>query len=214
MDHITKLLHEMTPLEWAAAITTLAFVYLTVKNRIDNWYWGIAAVLFYAVFFWKISNYANAALNLFYYLPCCIYGWWVWKKQGPMHDDDLPVTSLTRRALVGWLLVSVVLSLCIGYPIAHYPIANSTPDPHPYADSFTTGFSIVAQYLQAKKIFENWWMWLGVDLVYTVYLFPVQGLVLSTIVYFIVTVLAVRGAIEWKPLIGKPKAVSAKVVVV
>ncbi len=209
MDHITKLLQEMTPLEWAAAITTLAYVYLTVKNRIDNWYWGIAAVLFYAAFFWKISYYANAALNLFYYLPCCIYGWWVWKKQGPTQNDDLPVTSLTGRALIGWLIVSVVFSVCIGYPIAH-----STPDPHPYADAFTTGFSIVAQYLQAKKIFENWWMWIGVDLIYTVYLFPSQGVVLSTIVYVIVTLLAIRGAIEWKPLIGKPKIVPVKAVVV
>lgn len=190
----------MTILEWAAAITTFACVYLTVKNRIENWFWGIAAVLFYAVFFWKIRNYANAALNLLYYLPCCIYGWWVWKKYGPLHDDDLPVTSLTSRTRVIWLIAAALFSLCIGYPIAHY-----TNDPYPYADSFTTGFSIVAQYLQAKKIFENWWMWIGVDLVYTIYLLPVQKVYVSVALYAIITLLAIRGAIEWKPLIGMPK---------
>ncbi len=204
MDQITKILAQMSALEWGAALTTFACVYLTVKNRIENWVWGIAAVLLYAVFFWKINNYANAALNLFYYLPCCIYGWIVWKKCGPTQNDDLPVTSLSRRALAGWLLAGVVFSLGIGLPIARF-----TSDPYPYADSFTTGFSIVAQYLQAKKIFENWWLWIGVDLVYAAYLLPAQKAIPSTILYAIITFLAIRGAIEWKPLIGKPKAAAS-----
>ncbi len=202
IDQIKQILLQMTPLEWAAAITTFACVYLTVKNRIENWYWGIAAVIFYALFFWKIHNYANAALNLFYYLPCCAYGYWVWKRCGPKQDDDLSVTTLTPQARVGWLIASVLFSLCIGYPIARY-----TNDPYPYADSFTTGFSIVAQYLQARKIYENWWMWIGVDLVYALYLLPTQKAYLSTVLYLVITFMAVRGAIEWKPLIGKPKAV-------
>ncbi len=198
MNPLTDWLHQMTPLEWAAAFTSFACIYLTVKNKLSNWAWGIAAVLLYGWFFWIQKLYANAALNLLYYLPCCIYGWWVWAKQGPKHDDDLPVTDLSSKARTRWLIASVLLALLVGFPIARY-----TNDPYPYADSITTGFSIVAQYLQAKKIYENWWFWIGVDVIYGFYLFPLQHLAVSAVLYVLFTGLAIQGAREWKPLIGK-----------
>ena len=70
----------------------------------------------------------------------------------------------------------------------------------------STGFSITAQWLQAKKVFENWWMWIGVNLVYACYLLPRQGAWVSTVLYALFTLLAIKGAVAWKPLIGKPVA--------
>ena len=128
-----------------------------------------------------------------------MWAWWVWAKCGPHQNDDLPVADLTARQKLLWLLAGVAFSLGIGLPIAHY-----TSDPFPYADSFTTGFSIAAQWLQAKKVFENWIMWIVIDIIYAFYLFPAQKLWVSAVLYGLFTVLAVRGAYEWKPLIGKP----------
>ena len=188
----------MSPIEWAGALTAFACIYLTVKNRIENWPWGIISVLLYGWVFWAGKLYANAGLQIFFFLPCCIYGWWVWARCGPKRQDDLPVTNLTPQAIAGWLLAALLFSLCIGWPIARY-----TGDPFPYADSITTGVSIVGQYLQAKKVFENWWMWIGVDVVYAFYLLPAQHLWVSAVLYAVFTFLAIRGAIEWKPLIGR-----------
>lgn len=188
----------MSGWEWAGALTGFACVYLTIKNRISNWPWGIASVLFYAWVFWKQHLYASAGLQIFYFLPCCVYGWWVWAKCGPLHNDDLPIAALSFTARLGWLAASVAFSLLVGLPIAHY-----TQDPLPYTDSFVTGFSIVAQYLQAKKVFENWWLWFAIDVVYALYIFPSQKLWLSTLLYLLFLAMAVQGMLIWRPLIGK-----------
>ena len=198
MNPLLQWLAAMSAIEWAAALTTLVCIWLTVKNRISNWPWGIVASLLYGWVFWQQKLYANAGLQILYYVPICIYGWWAWAKLGPTHSDDLPVTALSPKARLGWLAVSVLLSLVIGWPIARL-----TNDNFPYADSFVTGFSIVAQYLQTRKIFENWWLWIAVDALAAFYLFPAQHLWPTTIIYVIAFGMAIRGAWEWKPLIGK-----------
>ena len=38
-----KILHELTPMEVAAAIATLLNVWLLVRNNIWTWAWGVAA---------------------------------------------------------------------------------------------------------------------------------------------------------------------------
>ena len=38
-------------------------------------------------------------LQIAYFLPMQFYGWWVWKKAGPRHADDLPVTRLALGRL-------------------------------------------------------------------------------------------------------------------
>ena len=204
IDQIKHIFAQITLTEWLAVITAFFCVWLTVKNRIENWYWAIPSVILYTIVFRDQHLYASAALNLFYFLPCCVYGYWVWKRCGPKQDDDLSVTTLTKQIFVRWLVVSVLISLLLSWFIDHF---IATKDPHLYADSFTAGFSIVAQYLQARKVFENWWIWIGVDVVYATYLLPSQGLFLSMVLYIAFTLLAIRGAIEWKPLIGKPKVV-------
>ena len=191
----------MSGLEWFAALTALACVWLTVKNKIENWPWGIVSVLAYAVVLWRVQAYANAALQIVYFLPCCIYGWWVWAKCGPMHNDDLPITSLTGKAWAAWCVVTALLSLLIGWLMARY-----TNDPLPYTDGLITGMSIVAQYLQAKKRFENWWLWIAIDVVSVFYYYPALKLYATTAIYAVFLLIALRGAIEWHPLIGKAKA--------
>jgi nicotinamide mononucleotide transporter len=193
-------LHEMSGVEWAAALTALVCIWLTVKNRIENWPWGIVSVLIYGWVFWQKHLYASAGLNILYFLPCCIYGWWVWAKCGPQHNDDLPVMALSRELQLAWFVVTVLLSLLIGWLMAHY-----TPDdPLPYADGAVTGMSIVAQWLQAKKLFENWWYWITLDVLSAGYLYPKSGLPVTTALYVVFLFLAIKGLLDWKPLIGKP----------
>jgi nicotinamide mononucleotide transporter len=67
----------------------------------------------------------------------------------------------------------------------------------PFSDGLTTAMSIVAQYLQVHKRFENWLIWVAADLIYAFYIFPVQKLYVSAVLYLIFTVLAILGAVEW-----------------
>jgi nicotinamide mononucleotide transporter len=60
-----------------------------------------------------------------------------------------------------------------------------------------TGLSLVAQYLQARRIVENWHFWILVDVICTFYLFPIQKLYVTTGLYGIFLILAVMGLLEW-----------------
>ena len=183
--------------EWIGAITALACVWLTVKNKISNWPWGIVSVLAYTVVFWQSKTYANMWLNVAYFLPCCIYGWYVWAKYGPTHNDDLPVTKLTPQNRLLWCAAAAVM-----YPVLGY-IFSRTDDPTPYTDGFLTALSIVGQYLQAKKIFENWYFWLVADAIYAAYFLPVNHLYLSAFVYAVFLIMAAKGLLEWRALMAQ-----------
>ena len=188
-------------MEWLAAITGLVCAWLTVKNRLSNWPWGIISVLAYTVVFWNARLYASCGLNLLYFFPCCCYGWWYWAKCGPTKNDDLPVLRLAPNANLAWLGITLALTLGIGWPIARF-----TNDPLPYADALVTGMSIVAQWMQAKKWFENWWYRIALDVLYVGYIYPAQHLYISMALYMVYLIVAIRGAIEWKPLIANEAA--------
>ena len=188
----------LRPLEWFAAITALACVWLTVKNKISNWPWGIVSTLLYAWVFWQSKSYANMWLQILYFLPCCAYGWHVWAKYGPTQNDDLPVTKLSPYALIGWCLFVALLTPAFGSYFSH------TDDTMPYTDGFLTALSIAGQYLQAKKILENWHFWLVADAIYAFYFLPTLHLYISAVVYAVFLILVVKGLWDWRLLIDKP----------
>ena len=186
----------LSPLEWFAALTAVICVWLTVKNKISNWPWGIISTIAYTWVFHESKSYANMWLNIAYFLPCCVYGWYVWQKYGPTHNDDLPVTKLTPYALLIWCSFAAVMWPAFGYFFAH-----RTDDTMPYTDGFLTALSIVGQYLQARKIFENWHFWLVADTIYAFYFLPALHLYISAVVYAVFIVMAAKGLIDWRNLL-------------
>ena len=177
--------------EWVAVVTSLLCVWLTVRNNIWNWFWGFIGVILYGYIFWNYKNYANAGLQILYFLPIQFIGWYVWKRKGPKQDDDLPVTQLTAKARLGWTGVTALLTGIL------YVVLRLTNDPLPFGDGITTAMSIVAQYLQVHKKFENWWLWIAADIIYAAYVFPVQQLYVSAGLYVIFTGLAIVGTVSW-----------------
>lgn len=198
MNLWNALLKSMSPLEIVAAITSLICVYLTVRNSIWNWLWGGIGVILYGWIFWEYKNYANAGLQILYFLPIQFYGWWVWLKGNPHKDDALPVTVLTKKGYLFWTGAMVVLTAGIVW------VLQRTNDPLPFADGLTTAMSIVAQYLQVHKRFENWLIWIAADIIYAYYIFPVQHLYVSAGLYVIFTILAIIGAVQWWQLYKSP----------
>lgn len=200
---IHKLLSEMSPLEWTAAITSLLCVWLTVRNNIWNWFWGFIGVILYGIIFWNYKNYANCGLQILYFLPIQFIGWYVWMRCGPNKNDDLPVTLLTPQARIGWASATVALTVILEL------VLHLTQDPLPFGDAVTTAMSIVAQYLQVHKKIENWWLWVAADVIYSVYVFPIQHLYVSTGLYVIFTALAVKGTLDWMKILRTQEAARA-----
>lgn len=154
-------------LDFTAAITNVVCVILVAKGRVSNYVWGLVGVLTYGWVAYSSHLYGNAALNLIYYAPLQLIGYWMWKKNTSGNADDV---SIAKVSLIGWLsyaLITVAGTALLG------DIFAKTQDPMPYLDAFTTFGSVVAMYLMVKRHAEQWILWVLVD-VATVYVWWVQ----------------------------------------
>ncbi len=184
-------LHELSPTEIAAAVTTLVNVWLLMKGNIWTWAWGLVSVILYGIVFYQARLWSSTGLQVLYYLPMQFYGWWVWKKKGPTHDDDLPVTRLTTQGRLLFLVAVVPLALLLGWGMGFTGAEQSM------MDAFVTTLGITGLYLQSHKKIEHWYCWVVVNSVYGFWILPRQGLYVSTVLYWILLWMAVQGWREW-----------------
>ncbi len=200
---------EISPLELMAAITSLVCVYLTVKNNIWNWLWGLIGAVLYGYIFFAVTHlYANAGLQLLYFVPMQFVGYYVWLKGNPHASDALAVTALTNAERLRWCAIVLGLSVALFYGLPVVVTAFALPAQQlSLLDCFTTGLSIAAQFLQTYKKIENWVLWIVADLVYTFYIFPQLKMPITTLLYAVFTVLAITGAVDWYRLMQKAQAV-------
>jgi nicotinamide mononucleotide transporter len=180
----------MNPYEVASVLFGVVAVYLTVRENVWCWPLGLVNVGLSAVVFWQAKLYADMGLQVVYVI-LCLYGWYEWLHGGADHGA-LPVSRSPRPTLGLLALLGTAGAGLLGLALARHTDASL-----PYWDSSTTSFSLVAQLMQTRKWFENWIVWIVVDVVYVgmyVYksLYPMAGL------YAVFLVLAVLGFREWK----------------
>ncbi len=185
----------MSWLEILGALTGIAGVYLTARNSIWNWWWGVANVLVYGWVFFSSRLYSDALLQIGCFLPMQFYGWWVWKKAGPRHADDLPVSRLSPAACGVYLLAIAAASLGWGEIIKTY-----TNGAQPFLDATLAMASVAAQYLDARKKLESWWLWIAIDGFSACYFYPKQHLYITAALYAVFLGLAVWGQWQWAKL--------------
>ena len=180
----------MDPFELTAAVIGLVAVWLTVRENPLAWPIGLVMVAMYVVIFWNVKLYPDFALQLFYYVPTQLYGWWAWLHGG---KDDSPLrVSVTPPGLRMLLpALAVVSALVLGYIFDTY-----TPAALPYWDSFVAGGSLVCQWMMARKLLESWIGWFVVDVV-AVGIYAAKGLWPTTVLYAVYLILAVMGYRQW-----------------
>lgn len=178
-----------TRLEVIGVITGLLCVYLAAKNNIWNWPFAIVSVTIYIFIFFEARLFADMGLQ-FYFFVVNIYGWYYWSRK-PVTESKTPVTRITRKeillAVPAVLIFTFILGSLLKYTTASYP----------YIDSFCTACSLVAQVFLARKVVENWLIWIFVDIIYVgVYLF--KDLQLTALMYAIYVIIAIMGYMDWK----------------
>jgi nicotinamide mononucleotide transporter len=181
----------MDPIESVAVVMTLVGIVLTIKEKIICWPVAIVGILAYLVVFIRARLYADAALQPIYVVQN-IYGWWYWAKGGVRGQGTAPIIALSWRSRMTWLAGTAVVSLVVGAALARWTNAAA-----PYADATLSTTSLVANWLLARKVLENWWLWIAVNIGYVI-LFWKKQLSLSAGLYAILLALAVGGLVEWR----------------
>ena len=141
-----------------SSITGTICVILTGMGRMSNFIFGTINIIAYAIVAYKATYYGDVMLNLFYYLPTNIIGWFMWKK----HMNDESGEVIKRKLTLKMEIIIAALSIA-GILVYGYFLKKYTNDALPYTDSMSTVLSIVAQLLLLKRYMEQWIIWIVVD---------------------------------------------------
>ena len=184
----------MAGMDWVEAVAVVfgvACVVLTVRQNIWCWPTGLVQVALYVLIFYRARLYSDLLLHVFY-VGLQIYGWRNWMTGRSSAGAELLVSKLSRRALVGAWVGSLVGATAWGELMARF---TNTAAPH--ADAFIAVASLVAQYLLARKKIDNWYFWIAVDLV-AIGVYWSRDLRLTAGLYSLFLALCGAGLLAWR----------------
>ena len=126
-----------------------------------------------------------------------IYGWYYWSRR-PKTEKAIPIVRISKQQVIWSVLAVVVLSPSLGFMLVRLaPLLHYKPAAFPYLDSFCTVCSLIAQLFLARKILENWLIWVFVDVIY-IGVYFMKDLHLTAILFLVYTGLALFGYIDWR----------------
>ena len=157
LSQITEQLLAQSLPEVIAVLAAVAYLAFAIRQQIVCWIFAAISTAIYIGLFIEAKLYMESMLNLFY-LVMAGYGWYVWRS-GRDDGHDRPVVNWPRNTHLTAIAVLVILSAASGYLLS-----KNSDAAFPYIDSLTTWFAIWATFLVARKVLENWWYWLLIDI--------------------------------------------------
>lgn len=176
--------------ELVAAVITVASIWLATRQNI--WYYptGVVALVMYTWLFFQAKLYAESLLQIIC-LGLMLYGWYEWL-HGGAHRTELPVTRTPRWAWLAGIASGIAFSAIV---IALQ--LRFTDNPSPYVDSSLLVWSLVAQWMTARKWIENWILWVLINTI-SIPLYVTRALWITAVLYAALWVLAILGYRQWR----------------
>ena len=133
-----------------------------------------------------------------YYFCTGIYGWYVWTHDG--NRENLQIRKLTNKGRLYILLSTIIGTFLIGYLVQHIHLIlpNLFPKPasYPYIDTFIAIISIYANLQLAEGIWENWILWVIVNII-SVGMYFQKGVIFISLEYLVFLGIAIYGLYTW-----------------
>lgn len=175
--------------ELVAVITAIAYLGFAIRQQIVCWIFAAISTAIYVWLFIEAKLYMESALNVFY-LVMAGYGWYVWRS-GRTDGHDKPVVIWPWRTHLTAVTVLGLLAALSGYFLSTYSDAA-----FPYIDSLTTWFAIWGTFLVARKVLENWWYWLVIDIA-SIFIYWTRDLQLTALLFVVYVIMIPFGLISW-----------------
>jgi len=176
-------------LEILATLLGVANILLLVRRSAWNYAFGLAMVALYSHIFFTQRLYSDALLQIFFFV-LQLYGWWNWVR-GEEQTGDVIVERLDWRSRAWWLAVVVP-----AWALWSFAMARLTDAQNPFWDGAVAALSIAAQLMLARRLIENWPMWVLIDVI-AIGLYLTRGLTLTAGLYLLFLVMSAWGWIAW-----------------
>ncbi len=195
--------YNLSYIEAVAVLSSLACIWLAAKEKVLNFAFGLVCTGLYAAFFYQEHLYSSMTLNIVFF--CFnIYGYFLWtrpKKGEENENNELKVRRCSKQMRAILLGIITIGTIVWGLGIVHLhewmPAVFEQATRFPFVDSFVMVASIVAQLLMAQKRWENWVLWIIIDIV-AVFLYAFAGYTFTAILYAALVVIAIKGLYDWQ----------------
>ena len=176
-------------MEALAVILAIIYLLLAVKQDIRCWYAAIFSSSLYFFIMYSAGLYMEAILQIFY-IAMAFYGWSQWRNTFEGN------TELVVRTWKSSQHIKVISSVLIMTLISGWALKEYTNAALPFLDGLTTWGAIVATYMVAKRLLENWIYWFVIDSI-SIFLFVSRGLYLTSFLFFFYLIIIYFGYKSW-----------------
>ena len=179
-------------LEALAVVMGLLSVWYAKRDHIAVYPTGMLSTALYVYLLFQANLLGDMIINA-YFFSMSIYGWYFWgQREGGTRVNR--ISTLDKKEIRG----SVVLFLAAAFfVLIVYQLFDKWTDWTAPIDAFTTALFFVAMWLMARRKIAHWVFWIIGDLI-SVPLYLYKGLGLTSLQYFIFTLIAIFGYIQWK----------------
>ena len=187
-------------LELVAVFFTITSVVYAKKNNVLVFPTGMICTAIFVYLLLKWGLLGDMMINGYYFIMS-LYGWYIWtrKKDG---KTVIPISKTTKKQHLISLGIFIITFVFVFIVYAAFDKFNHWSA---YLDTVTTALFFVAMWLMAKRKIENWIYWIIGDII-TVPLYFYKGLTFSSILYFVLTIIAIYGYLAWKKNLNKTLA--------
>lgn len=179
-------------IEGVGAVLAIAYLLLALKQNKLCWFAWIASSILYLYVMYQAGLYMESLLQVFY-LCMGFYGLSQWSKTINNNQNTyVDLWSIGNHIFAISLII--VLSFLSGILLSNFSNAAL-----PFIDAFTTWGAIVASYMVAKKILENWIYWFVIDFI-SVFIFASRGLYFTSALFVTYLVIIYFGYKSWSKI--------------
>ncbi len=161
---------------------------------------GMISTLIFVYLLWYYQLLGDMLINSYYFIMS-IYGWYVWTRK----VDEALYIPITKASFKEWKTAIFLFVSSVLFTSMIYQLFQKWENWVSAIDIMTTAIFFTGMWLMAKKKIENWLFWIIGDLI-SIPLYYYKGLSLSSIQYFIFTIIAILAYQEWKKKLNQPQA--------
>lgn len=194
-DLFAKGIREITWPEIIAVVTGIGSVYFSRLENILVYPVGLVSTVLYVWISFDNHLLGEAAVNI-YYTVMSIYGWILWARRNPQQEHLVRISFSSRKewmqqlAFFGFFYITLYISLT-------YARQSFFSGAIPWGDAFASATAFTGMWLMAKKKVESWYWWIATNIA-SIPLYFVKSLVLTSLFYGVLLVMAFFGLVEWK----------------
>ena len=185
---------DTSPAELVSVVTGIAYVLLVVRQSRWCWVFGAVSSGILVVLAAEAGLPMQAALQVAYVLMA-VYGFWHWSRAG--RTTDVAAAALQVGTWPAWKHAAAIASIA-GMALLLAPhVSALTGAAWPRLDLAAMAGGLLATWMVARLLLENWLYWMVIDSV-SIFLYASQGLAFIAVLYFVYLLISISGYFSWR----------------